>query len=232
MRSLLFLTLATLCAGQSIVVSDCSAGASEFEVLSVSFSPTVPVAGENGTLHTIYDVPVTVSEGSASYSCMLNGLPVYNEKYDLCTQTSCPITAGSHDDYSISEVPSISGKLKCTIHWQDKAGTLLLCIDTTIKFVSESGNLRGPTPDVSKFRPKFLFGTNLDTPVRGPEPAPYEPHWPALLESDSMSDSSSDSTSTSTYDRSSITDSSSTTTTSSDLLDVSDSTIYTNSTLD
>jgi hypothetical protein len=205
MIHLFLISLITLCAGQSIVVSDCSEGTSLFKIQSVSFSPIVPVSGEEGTLHTIYTVPYDISTGTAAYNCILNGLPVYNEKYDICEQTKCPITTGMHDDYSISEIPNISGKLKCTILWQDMDGNELLCIDTTMKLLSEVGNLRGSTPDVSHFRPKLFFGTNLYEKDNESHSELYGPHWLSSLKSDkdsseSFADSSKDCYNTSSLD--------------------------------
>jgi hypothetical protein len=189
MIHLFLISLVTFCAGQSIVVSDCSEGTSLFKIQSVNFSPSVPVAGDEGTLHTVYTVPYDISAGAVTYKCILNGLSIYNEKYDICTQTKCPITAGTHDDYSISEIPSVSGKLKCTILWQDMDGNELLCIDTTMKLLSEVGNLRGSTPDVSNFRPRLIYGTNLDGKI-GHDPVYYGPYWPDLVELNSSSSKS------------------------------------------
>lgn len=84
------------------------------------------------TLYTNYDVVTPVTEGSASYSCTLNGIPVMNEVYDLCTQTACPVLEGHHADLSISTVPSITGSLVCKIRWTSVDQKDLLCIQTKL----------------------------------------------------------------------------------------------------
>lgn len=161
-----FVFLASLCAlalqsVAGVTVKDCSSGTSFFKVQSLSFSPDVPIAGQNGTLHSVYEVPMTITGGTTKYSCSLNGLPVFSETYDLCSQTACPITAGVHDDYSISEVPAVSGKVGCQIDWRDTAGSQLLCIQTVMNLASsEKKALRGPLPT---FRQVYtpILATNL-----------------------------------------------------------------------
>lgn len=55
---------------------------------------------------------------------------------DLCSQTVCPITAGMHNDKSISPVPDATGKVACTIQWYDGATkSELLCIGMTLKLM-------------------------------------------------------------------------------------------------
>jgi hypothetical protein len=68
-------------------------------------------------------------------------MPVWNEHYDLCTQTACPITAGQHSDKSLSEIPKVSGKLVCNIAWKDVSDRELMCIQMTLKL--SAGSLRG-----------------------------------------------------------------------------------------
>ena len=142
MKNLLFLGLVAA-ATASVKVIDCSAGTSVFKVDALSFAPDTPIGGQNGTLHSVYEVPAEYNAGVARYSCALNGLPVYDEAFDICTQTQCPITAGTHDDYSTSEVPSVSGKVVCKILWTDVSDNTLLCIQTTMMLASEKKTLRG-----------------------------------------------------------------------------------------
>lgn len=116
-------------AANSVAVSDCNP-ASILKITGLSFSPDVPVPGQNGTLSTHYDVPYEITKGVAKYTCTLNGLPVLSETYDLCTQTVCPIAPGHHDDTSESAVPVVGGTLSCKIKWEDEAAQSLLCIQT------------------------------------------------------------------------------------------------------
>ena len=141
--SLLFAAAAAAAAANQATVKDCSSGTSKFALRTVDFSPSVPVPGENGTLHSVYEVPEEVEAGTTRYSCTLNGLPVYDETSDLCSQTKCPIVIGTHDDTSISAVPSASGKVVCKIDWRDTKGTQLLCIQMTLQLAMDTPRLRG-----------------------------------------------------------------------------------------
>ena len=132
LRGLLLASLAIFGIAQnSVSIKNCSPE-SEFSITALDFSPTTPIIGQNGTLHIAYDVPTTIDSGEVKYSCVYNGLPILSQTDDLCKQTKCPIIAGSHDDYSISEVPKASGKVVCTIVW-NKAEKELLCIEITMK---------------------------------------------------------------------------------------------------
>lgn len=132
----LWLSLLGLVASQS-VVKVCDSDA-VFKVESLTFSPANPVPGVSGTLATVFHVPYQIDGGKSTYSCALNGLPVWSETYDLCTQTECPIMVGSHTTVGSTAIPSISGKLDCTIRWTH-VDTTLMCVE----FILKLGNLRG-----------------------------------------------------------------------------------------
>lgn len=132
-RSIFFTLCVAAATGQnSVTVTDCNAN-SVFHMTNLAFDPSNPTPGQNGTLFVNYDVPTEVTVGTVEYKCDYNGLPVYSETLDLCTQTSCPITIGQHNDKSISEVPTASGKVLCTIKWFNQAHTNLLCIQMLLK---------------------------------------------------------------------------------------------------
>jgi hypothetical protein len=120
-------------AQNSVVVKDCSIDGSAFTIEKLSFDPPQPVPGQNGTLTTVYTVPSAIDGGQAHYSCSLNGLPVYDETFDLCSQTDCPVAVGEHTDTSVSAVPSTSGKVDCKISWTDMASQPLMCIQMIFK---------------------------------------------------------------------------------------------------
>jgi len=139
LSSLLFVAaFFTALDAQAVQVKDCSAGASEFAVRGLTFTPDPAIRGQNGTLESVYEVPVTVDAGTARYSCTLNGLPVFDQTDDLCTQTACPIHAGLHDDFSISAVPDTAGKVSCKIEWKDTDGNQLLCIQMILQLAAET----------------------------------------------------------------------------------------------
>lgn len=176
MRSLLFLAslVTAAAAAAGVTVKDCGSGNSFFKVRSLSFSPDVPIKGQNGTLHSVYEVPMEITAGTTKYVCALNGLPVYNEQFDLCSQTACPIAPGVHDDYSTSEVPAVSGKVSCTIDWRDSAGSQLLCIQTIMNVASDvKTNLRGIRHFKQVYTP--VLATSLNPNNTCPVVASYDP---------------------------------------------------------
>lgn len=115
------------------IVSDCGVRPI-LKITDLSFSPLVPVAGQNGTLSTHYDVPYEITAGIAKYTCTLNGFPVLSESQDLCTQTACPITVGHHDDTSESAIPDVTGTIVCKIKWETAAAEDM-CIQTKFLLV-------------------------------------------------------------------------------------------------
>ena len=111
-------------------VSDCSNGLSLFRLTSMSFSPDPPVKGANSTLLLSMDVPVEVTDGTATYSVTYNFIPLTPTVKNLCTElpSGCPIKVGRLD--TVSSFPfdgSLSGSLNMKIEWKDMA-TNLLCV--------------------------------------------------------------------------------------------------------
>ena len=155
--------LAAISYGQASV-KDCNTG-SVFAVTGLAFSPSIPIAGENITLSLAYKAPSEVSAGTVDYKCDLNGLPVWSDKMDLCTQTVCPIASGQHNDISESPVPNVSGKVVCTIKWSDLNGKNLLCIESVLKITGQG--LRGSLGSgENKLWPMIIPSTAV---------APYDP---------------------------------------------------------
>ena len=131
--TLVFTLLASM-KSTSASVADCGQGKSLFTIVSQGFTPEPPVPGEAYEYWFYYTVPdgVTVNSGSAKYTANLNGIPFPASTEDLCTQTSCPKTAGSYNETSKDTWPTgLSGKVVTKIEWYDAANTLLLCSQTT-----------------------------------------------------------------------------------------------------
>ena len=129
---LLFAFISTV-AAQTVQVSNCNTN-SVFTITDLSVDPTVPVKGQNITVHTVFTVPNDVSSGLATYKFSFNGIPFTPTVDDLCTQTVCPILAGNHDEYSSVLVPDISGKVIVDMIWSDETSTkTYLCLRTTLK---------------------------------------------------------------------------------------------------
>ena len=125
----LLLGLAANTTENAVSVSDCGVNPI-LKITDLSFSPTVPIPGQNGTLFTHYDVPYEITGGVAKYTCTLNGFPVLSDTYDLCTQTACPVKAGHHDDKSESAIPAVTGTIVCKIKWETETAEQLLCVQT------------------------------------------------------------------------------------------------------
>jgi len=120
----------------SNIVSDCSKGASEVKINSMTFQPDPPVKGQNSTLSLALNNPSDILGGSAIYSFTYNFLPLTPEVYDLCSQVpdGCPILAGPLDIVSSYPIdPSLSGTIVAKLEWKDTANIQLLCISITMK---------------------------------------------------------------------------------------------------
>jgi hypothetical protein len=115
-------------------VSDCSNGASLFQLTSLSFSPDPTVPGENSTLLLSMKIPEEITNGTASYSTTYNFIPLKPTTDDLCDTVSCPITPGSlntRSSYPIDK--SLSGSMTLKVTWTDLTGRQLLCVSVKTK---------------------------------------------------------------------------------------------------
>jgi hypothetical protein len=127
-------------------IVDCSSSTSKFSIQSLEFHPDPPTKNQNATITMIYDAPVLVDNGKVDYSITLNGLPVYSETSDLCTQTACPINIGTHNETSVFLWPDVSGKVVAKTVWKDEHGSELLCFQTSsTSGTFEKVRLRGST---------------------------------------------------------------------------------------
>ena len=117
-------------------VTDCSKGASQFKVSSLSFLPDPPVKGQNSTLSVSMMVPQEVSGGTATYAYKYNFIPMAPEVKDLCGEVpdGCPIQVGPLDLVNSFQIPSeLSGSLTVTVTWKDTANVQLLCVAISFK---------------------------------------------------------------------------------------------------
>jgi len=136
-------------------VSDCSNGASLFQLTSLSFSPDPTVPGENSTLLLSMKIPEEITNGTSSYSVTYNFIPLKPTTEDLCETVSCPITPGSlntRSSYPIDK--TLSGSMTLKLTWADLTGRQLLCVSVKTK-LGDAGKqvaLRGSTDLVLKKR--------------------------------------------------------------------------------
>ena len=117
-------------------VTDCSKGASQFKVSSLSFVPDPPVKGQNSTLSVSMTVPQEVSGGTATYAYKYNFIPMTPEVKDLCGEVpdGCPIKPGPLDLVNSFLIPSeLSGTITVTVTWKDTANVQLLCVAISFK---------------------------------------------------------------------------------------------------
>jgi ML domain len=118
-------------------VKDCGVGTSLFQVQAVSLVPETASAGQEMTLHLEYDVPegVVITDGTAEFQPILNGLPFQPTVEPLCQQVPCPLGPGSYQNDTVSTWPTgITGKLETKMYWYDADGKELLCIDITGRY--------------------------------------------------------------------------------------------------
>ena len=121
-------------------ITDCSSENAKFSISSLSFSPDPPVRNAEAVITMIYSSYTDVNAGKVDYSVTLNGIPAYSEHDDLCTQTSCPINVGIHNETSVFTWPDVSGKVVAKTVWTDESGAELLCFQTSSL---STQNLRG-----------------------------------------------------------------------------------------
>lgn len=111
-----------------------SCGTGRATLLGFDSQPAVPRAGDNVSLWVAYTVPPpAVTNGTATYTITLNGIPFSPTVDPLCTQTACPKDPDTvYNETSWSIFPSgISGKIVSRIEWADQDDAPLWCIETT-----------------------------------------------------------------------------------------------------
>lgn len=116
-------------------VRNCGTATDRAVISEITSVPTSPVPGDNVTLTVKYAFAGdAITGGTAHYKATLNYFPVYDETFDLCTQTKCPKDAGSYAEVSTSQFPTgVSGKLVTTIDWADQNNQPIWCVETTWK---------------------------------------------------------------------------------------------------
>jgi hypothetical protein len=104
------------------------------KILSMGFTPSNPIPGENTTLWIDYQLRTPITGGTATYSVSLNGIPFNPTTQDLCTQTACPKNIGIYNETSSSDFPDgISGKIVSKIQWKNQDNLPVWCQETTFK---------------------------------------------------------------------------------------------------
>jgi hypothetical protein len=78
-------------------------------------------------------VDLAVTDGTATYTVKLNGIPLPATVDPLCTQTICPKETGvTYNETSWSIFPSgVAGKIVSRIEWADQDAAPLWCVETT-----------------------------------------------------------------------------------------------------
>jgi hypothetical protein len=128
--------LAALYASTLGSVTDCSKGASQIKINSMTFQPDPPVKGQNSTLTLDLSVPTDILAGTATYSFTYNFIPLTPDVKDLCGEVpgGCPIKAGPLELVSSYPIDaSLRGTIVAKIEWKDTANIQLLCVSITMK---------------------------------------------------------------------------------------------------
>ena len=121
----LLAALTLLSVASQPIATNCDTN-SVFKVDQISIEYELPPI--NSTLTVAYTVPEVVEDGTAKFTCTLNGIPVLNDQKPLCQDTTCPIVAGFHNDSNPFETALTSGTLSCTTKWVAADGSTLRCI--------------------------------------------------------------------------------------------------------
>jgi hypothetical protein len=111
-----------------------SCGTGRATLLGFDSQPSTPRAGDNVSLWVAYTLPgAPVTNGTATYTITLNGIPLPKTIDALCTQTTCPKETGvDYNETSWSIFPSgVSGKIVSRVEWADQDGDPLWCIETS-----------------------------------------------------------------------------------------------------
>ena len=116
-------------------VRNCGTSTDRATIVDITSNPANPVPGDNVTLAVKYAFAgEAITGGTAHYKATLNYFPVYDESFELCTQTKCPKEAGTYTEISNTLFPTgVSGKLVTTINWVDQTNTPIWCVETTWK---------------------------------------------------------------------------------------------------
>ena len=114
-------------------MKDCGNGEGRAVLLGYDSQPANPVAGDNVTTWIAYDLPApAITDGTATYSFSLNGIPFPPTVKPLCGETACPKNTGFNNESSSSIFPSgVSGKIVSQIAWRDPDDTLIWCVENT-----------------------------------------------------------------------------------------------------
>jgi len=119
----------------TVTLRDCgNPDTDQAKILSMGFTPSNPIPGENTTLWVDYQLRTSITGGTATYSVSLNGIPFPSSEKPLCDQTGCPKNPGIYNETSSSDFPEgISGKAVTKISWTNQNSLPVWCVETTFK---------------------------------------------------------------------------------------------------
>ena len=119
---------------------NCGSSSDLAKNLVISIVPDAANAGQDVTTTFDYDLNTVITGGTATYGFSFNGIPFSPTVNDLCVEQAggccpdpCPLGIGHHSDKSITNFPSVSGKIITTIKWADQNGSPILCVEWTVK---------------------------------------------------------------------------------------------------
>jgi hypothetical protein len=117
-------------------IKDCDPS-SVFRPRTLALNPDPPMRGDRVYMTVQFDNPGSdITDGKATTTAVLNGIPISPSTSPLCDVTPCPIVHGFNDRSTSSVWPDVSGKLNSKITWMGSGGESLLCIQLLV-LVSE-----------------------------------------------------------------------------------------------
>lgn len=117
----------------AVTLKNCGSVGDVAQITSMGFFPTNPVSGDKTELWIAYNLNEDLLKGTATYSTTFNGIPFAPTIEDLCTQTSCPKSAGFYNETSLSDFPKVSGKIVSRIQWKNQDDEPVWCAEVTFK---------------------------------------------------------------------------------------------------
>eukprot|EP01104_Vermistella_antarctica_P020447 TRINITY_DN874_c0_g1_i1.p1 TRINITY_DN874_c0_g1~~TRINITY_DN874_c0_g1_i1.p1 ORF type:complete len:145 (+),score=31.39 TRINITY_DN874_c0_g1_i1:27-437(+) len=90
--------------------SSCGTGSDHFDIGSVVINPDPPVAGKSVKFNVTGQMNEEVNNGTASVAIQYNGVTIYSQTQDLCTElkewgSKCPIKEGTYSHQDKLKIP-------------------------------------------------------------------------------------------------------------------------------
>ncbi|XP_062112386.1 uncharacterized protein LOC133823566 [Humulus lupulus] len=130
MKLLLILSLLIAPLAQATDINYCTKRLYEVKVSKVDINPYPIVRGEPATFAIAATTDTPISGGKIEIAVSIFGIQIHRENLDLCTETSCPVSAGDFVVSHSQALPAFTppGKYTLRMKLHDANGHELTCI--------------------------------------------------------------------------------------------------------